>query len=147
MTKTELIALARTAAVAHAVEPSLVCAVVEQESGWNPWALRYEPMFFTKYIAPLVEVQRLSETESHARATSWGLMQVMGQVAREHGFAGSSLAELCDPVTALQVGCQVLTGKLSATRGNVDQALSLWNGGSNESYPAEVLARMGSYRS
>lgn len=146
MTKGELIALARTTATGHALDPSLVCAVVEQESGWNPWALRYEPMFFTKYVVLLAEAQHLLATESNARATSWGLMQVMGQVAREHGFAGQSLAELCDPTTGLQIGCQVLSSKLSAARGNVGQALLLWNGGSNEAYPNEVLARIGSYQ-
>jgi soluble lytic murein transglycosylase-like protein len=146
MTKTELIALARTTANSHTLDPSLVCAIVEQESGWNPWALRYEPTFFTRYVAPLVEAQNLSTTESNARATSWGLMQVMGQVAREHSFVGRSLAELCDPATGLVTGCQILSSKLSAARGNVDQALLLWNGGSNEAYPNEVLARIGSYQ-
>lgn len=146
MTNADLIALARTTAASHGLEASLVCAVVEQESGWNPWALRYEPAFFTKYVAPLVGTQHLSATESNGRATSWGLMQVMGQVAREHGFAGLSLAELCDPATALQIGCQVLSSKLSSAGGNSQRALLLWNGGSNERYPAEVLARVRSYQ-
>ena len=49
----KLVALAQRAAEAERLEPALVCAVVEQESGWNPWAIRYEPAFFAKYVAPL----------------------------------------------------------------------------------------------
>ncbi len=45
--------LARKAAAAQALDPALVCAVVEQESSWNPWAIRYEPVFFSKYVASL----------------------------------------------------------------------------------------------
>jgi soluble lytic murein transglycosylase-like protein len=39
----QFIALARKAAAAQSLDPALVCAVVEQESAWNPWAMRYEP--------------------------------------------------------------------------------------------------------
>ena len=88
---------------------------------------------------------RLHETEARARAFSWGLMQVMGQTAREHGFAESSLASLCDPETALNVGCRVLASKLAAAEDNVAHALSLWNGGANPDYSAGVLARVAHY--
>ncbi|PYU32417.1 MAG: lysozyme, partial [Acidobacteria bacterium] len=91
----EFVALARHTAEAHALWPELVCAIVEQESAWNPWALRYEPAFYEKYIAPQIARGVIADlTEWRARAFSWGLMQVMGQVAREHGFADASLASL-----------------------------------------------------
>src|SRR5690348_13026314 len=91
----DLLALAQRAADAHGLWPELVCAIVEQESAWNPWALRYEPAFYDRYIAPqIVRGAIAGVTESRARAFSWGLMQVIGQVAREHGFADASLASL-----------------------------------------------------
>src|SRR5690348_7839194 len=90
-----LIALAQRTAAAHALWPELVCAIVEQESAWNPWALRYEPAFYDRYIATSLAVRRAATatgtsrldalttpeipddpTESRARAFSWGLMQV-----------------------------------------------------------------------
>ena len=49
----KLVQLAHGAAEAEGLDTALVCAVVEQESGWNPWAMRYEPAFFAKYVAPL----------------------------------------------------------------------------------------------
>src|SRR5712692_9451618 len=88
----------------------------------------------------------LTRTEAAARALSWGLMQVMGQVAREAGFAGASLAELCDPAAGLEVGCRVLAHKLAAAEGNVTRALLLWNGGGNPAYPQQVLDRAKKYR-
>jgi soluble lytic murein transglycosylase-like protein len=34
----KLVQLAQRAAEAEGLDPALVCAVVDQESGWNPWA-------------------------------------------------------------------------------------------------------------
>jgi soluble lytic murein transglycosylase-like protein len=171
----ELLALAHDAARAHNLSPELVCAIIEQESGWDPWAARYEPEFFARYIEPALTrsartVQNsgailsspavtaaatsrsltsregfLNETESRMRAFSWGLMQVMGQVAREHGFNGTSLAQMCDPQIGLDIGCRVFAAKLAAAEGNVPRALLLWNGGANRGYAEAVLARTHSY--
>jgi soluble lytic murein transglycosylase-like protein len=145
-----LIALACAAAAQHALDPALVCAIVEQESAWDPHAIRYEPAFRSRYVAPL----GLPPTEEVARSISWGLMQVMGQVAREHCFSAKSLAALCDPATGLAIGCAVFATKLrtaandaaSVTNNNVERALALWNGGANTSYAAQVLARVAHYQ-
>lgn len=138
----DLIALARATAMQRALDPALVCAVIEQESSWEPHAIRYEPAFRTRYVAPMA----LPPTEEIARSISWGLMQVMGQVAREHGFDGKFLSSLCDPPTGLNTGCAVLAAKLSTASGDIQRALALWNGGSNLRYPAEVLARYSKYK-
>ena len=82
----QLIVLARKAAAAQSLDPALVCAVVEQESAWNPWAMRYEPLFFAKYVASLYTNNKIGASEAYGRGFSWGLMQVMGQVARETGY-------------------------------------------------------------
>ncbi len=143
----EIIELARRIAATHGLEPALVCAVIEQESAWNPWAVRYEPGFLSRYVAPLYTAGKLSATEAYTRSMSWGLMQVMGQVARESGFAGQSLAELCDPETSLEFGCRILAARLARARGDVASALLAWNGGANANYAAEVLARTPNYSS
>jgi soluble lytic murein transglycosylase-like protein len=154
-----LIALARAAAAQHTLNPALVCAIVEQESAWDPHAIRYEPAFRTRYVAPL----GLPPTEEVARSISWGLMQVMGQVAREHGFKAKSLAALCDPATGIAIGCAVFAAKLRASANAgprvtnssdaagvaadvVERALELWNGGANQAYAAQVLARVAHYK-
>lgn len=137
----QLASLARKAASAHGLDSTLVCAVVEQESAWNPWAMRYEPAFFTKYVAPLYTNNKISASEAYARGFSWGLMQVMGQVARENGFSEAFLSELCDPTEGLDIGCKVLRRKLDSMAGDTARGLLAWNGGGNPAYPAQVLAR------
>lgn len=141
-----LVALARDAARAHALMPQLVCAIVERESSWNRWAVRYEPAFYARYIEPQIALGIIpQQTEARARAFSWGLMQVMGQVAREHGFAESAMPALCEPTTNLEFGCRVLNAKLKAADGDVARALLLWNGGANKNYAAGVLALTSRY--
>jgi soluble lytic murein transglycosylase-like protein len=141
----QLLKLARQAAAAQSLDPALVCAVVEQESAWNPWAMRYEPAFFTKYVAGLYTNNKISASEAYARGFSWGLMQVMGQVAREAGFDCPFLSALCDPEQGLAVGCKVLRKKFDATAGDTTRALLTWNGGGNPNYAAQVLARRPHY--
>lgn len=136
----ELITLARQVAKTHHLDPKLVCAVVEQESGWEPWAIRYEPRFEAKYEAPL----DLSATEEVARSISWGLMQIMGENARERGYKGL-LPALCAPATGLEYGCRQLKVEINRAKGNVEQALQFWNGGGNPFYAKEVMARMEKY--
>jgi soluble lytic murein transglycosylase-like protein len=143
----EVIDLARQIAAEHALDPALVCAVIEQESAWNSWAVRYEPGFLSRYVAPLYTAGKLSATEAYTRAMSWGLMQVMGQVAREFGFKEPSLVELCDPATGVEFGCRILAARLTKAKGDVPAALLAWNGGADANYPAEVLARKRNYSS
>jgi soluble lytic murein transglycosylase-like protein len=142
---TRLVSLAANIAQAHGLDPALVCAVIEQESAWNTWAMRYEPGFFAKYVASLYTNNKVSATEAYARGISWGLMQVMGQVAREHGFTDRFLSGLCDPAVGIEFGCRVLCRKLDSAKGDTLQGLLAWNGGGNPNYAVEVLARRGTY--
>lgn len=142
----KLLDLAERAAQAENLDSALVCAVVEQESGWNPWAMRYEPQFFAKYVAPLYTNNKIGATEAYARGMSWGLMQVMGQTAREKGANSLYLSTLCDPAVGLAIGCRILRQKLDAAKGDIRAALQAWNGGANPDYANEVLAHLPRYR-
>jgi soluble lytic murein transglycosylase-like protein len=145
MEKQALIELAKQKAAEHGLVPSLVCAVCEQESGWNPFAVRYEPGFMSKYVAPIYTKGGMSATEAYSRSISWGLMQVMGQVAREDGFGGPFLSELCEPAVGLDAGCKRLRKMVDRHPDDVGSALQAWNGGANQNYAAEVLARLPTY--
>lgn len=91
---------------------TLVAAMVQVESGGDPFAMRYEPAFFEKYVLPNHALKACPpcslETERQARATSWGLMQVMGETARGLGFSGPFLSALTDCATGLEFGCRLL---------------------------------------
>lgn len=141
MTQQELQDKARYYARLHGLDEALVCAVIEQESNWIPWAIRYEPAFQKRYVDP----QNLGPTETIARSISWGLMQLMGEVARELGFNGK-MASLCDPAMGLEWGCKHLKNKLDAHDGDVAAGLLAWNGGGNPGYADQVQARMAKYK-
>jgi soluble lytic murein transglycosylase-like protein len=143
----QLVALAREKAREYKLDEQLVCAIIEQESGWDQWAIRYEPAFMAKYVAPLYNKGSITATEAYARCFSWGLFQIMGQAARERGFDGKYLSALVDPATNLEWGLKHLTFKIAQAGGDIHKALLFWNGGGNAAYPDEVLARKVNYES
>lgn len=161
MTQEALIAQAKVAAVQHGLLPELVCALIEQESEWNPWLNRYEPDFEAspKY-GPVVKTyahefaataltkhgyETTWQTEIKNRCMSWGLMQILGEDAREDGFTGP-LPSLCDPAQGLEQGCGKLASCFKQAAGSLEAALLHWNGGASSEYPSQVIARIGRYR-
>lgn len=138
-----LVELAKQTAQKYRLDPVLVCAVCEQESGWDTFSMRFEPRFLARYVVPLALT---NPTEEHARSISWGLMQLMGQVARELKWPGRYLSTLCEPQIGLELGCQHLANKFKQSGGDVNKALLLWNGGGDPTYPAQVLARVDTYK-
>jgi len=142
------------AAKRHQLEPALIAAVIYQESRGNPLAVRYEPAFFRRYVEPwgrgylpgYVPTQCSLVTEKHMRATSWGLMQVMGETARERGYAGEFLTGLLDPAVNISIGAEYLSHLIRNARGSIREALLRWNGGGNAAYPLEVTSHVQSGR-
>jgi hypothetical protein len=139
MNRDELIALAQKTAASHGLSPKIFCGLVERESAWDPWKIRYEPKFYEEYVQKQIDSGALhDETEAHARAISWGLCQVMGEDAREMGFTGH-LAQLCDPEVGLEYGARALLHEIGRSGANITAALERYNGGGNPNYAAEVL--------
>src|SRR6266852_2898495 len=138
-----LVELALAAARTAQLDELLVCAVVEQESSWNPWAVRFVSEFERRYIHPAIPFA--PTTEELSLAVSWGLMQVMGKTARENGFQEKFLTSLCSPETGLAIGCRVLKRKIQIAKGDIIEALHFWNGGANKYYSSQVLARRANY--
>lgn len=121
------------AASQHRLSAHLIRAIVKTESGGDPAAMRYEPGFFDRYVdgrgfATYLPCSR--DTEERLRAFSFGLMQIMGQTARELGFRGVFLTELLDPAVNLEWGCRLLSKLMSRYRGDVEKAVSAYNAGS-----------------
>lgn len=143
MRREDLQTIAVAAALNHGLDPALVCSVIAHESdGWQQYAVRYEPGFYRRYIESM---KGLGDTEKTMRATSFGLMQVMGQVAREQGFDGKYLTELLEPLNALTHGCRRLKRALDKNGGDVPAALLDYNGGGNANYPDLVMAHYKDY--
>lgn len=99
-------------------------AWIYTESAFNPYAIRYE-----KDFRWLPDDLKEGTTEWMARKTSWGLLQIMGQVARERGFDARYLAELCDPALNFKYAVKHLEWGRRRGEGTWDQALAAYNGG------------------
>lgn len=152
-----LVEQARLIALRHELDPAKVCGLIEVESEWNPWAARYEPGFFNKYldnsrmhldVKGFVKAAPFAisfDTELRERAFSRGLMQIMGQVARERGFTGP-LAQLHDPETGIEYGCLQLRWLLPRVAGVYRLALIRYNGGADSTYPDRVMAASARYQ-
>jgi soluble lytic murein transglycosylase-like protein len=139
-------ALAGKWATVHGLDPALVAAVATHESSWNVWAVRYEPGFFSRYIQPLLNNGTVKTlTDATMRSTSFGLMQIMGQTAREKGFTGSFLTQLCDPDVGMDYGCRKLAKCTTDHPNDVRGALLAYNGGSDPQYPDLVLQFISNY--
>lgn len=136
-------------AILYDLNPELVGALVYTESGGNPWAIRYEPLFYKKYIGIKTDVQLQGycppssicsiTTERKLRACSFGLFQIMGQTARENNCELPILTMLLDPSNNAALGCKLVRKWLEASNGDVRAMLLRYNGGGNASYPDLVL--------
>jgi len=158
----------------YLLDPLLVASFICVESSGNPWAWNPEPHY--RYLwdvrkgrpfRPLTVEERASEfppkdfpappgvdpdAEFWAQQASWGLMQLMGAVARERGFKGSFLTELCTPEVGVWHGCKHL---VTYTRRYPDlsDAIAAYNAGSprriasgvyeNQGYVDKILAQHG----
>ena len=140
MTTKEIVQLERTAIMAEYdvdIDPNLVLAIIHVESNENSYAVRYEPKFY-EWLKGRITTENWAsiptkQTELRLRATSFGLMQVLGQVARENGFEGLYLTELCDPEVGIRYGMRVLAKQLRRYASKDDPeayAVSAYNRGS-----------------
>lgn len=126
--------LIETYAGKHHLPPEIVFGIVLTESAGNPWAIRFEPAFLDRYVPDDPELfgPVSVETERIARATSWGPMQIMGQVARERGFERAFLSALCQPDLGIDMGCAQLAyfrSRFEAEHG-FDAVIAAYNAGS-----------------
>jgi len=110
--------------------------------------MRYEPSW-RWFLNPVKWARRVlvtSKTERIAQQCSWGLMQIMGTVARERGFEGD-LPNLCQPEVGLEFGCRHLVYLTKRFNGAPD-VLAAYNAGSPKSeagrrYASDVIQIMG----
>lgn len=111
------------------VKPELVAALIMTESEGDQYAIRYEPkwkyMFDIKYFA--AKVCSSIATERVGQSTSWGLMQIMGSVARELGFV-EDFPALCEPGLNLYYGCKKVS-ELHSKYDSLEDVIAAYNAG------------------
>lgn len=156
----------------HKIDPPLALALAEKESTFDRWAWNPEPRY--RYLwdvhqnapfRPLTAEENVSEVppadfpsyhgvprdaEWWGQQASWGMMQIMGAVARENGFVGRHFPQLCEPKVGLPLSFRHFS-KYLARYHDVFRALEAYNGGPgavgrNAKYATEVLARVGRFK-
>lgn len=111
------------------VPVNLVKGICRVESNWNENTLRYEPMFndLTMVVSYARKLAISAETEAMCQKTSWGLMQIMGAVARNLGF-DDILTKLLVAENNLYFGIKLLS-ELSKRFSLQDDVISAYNRG------------------
>lgn len=133
MINSEITVIADAAARRHSLPPQLVYAIIRTESDGNPWAIRYEPAFYERYIAPKGVKGRgicSAQTEARMQACSFGLMQIMGATARQAGFDGVFLSELCNPRVGIEWSCKYLADLAARYHRDWRDVAAAYNAGS-----------------
>lgn len=122
--------IVQTLAPKHKLEPNLVLAIIKKESDFQQYAMRYEPAYkyfwdpegFSRKVRVSIETERVGQ------AISWGLMQIMGAVAREYYFT-RPFGLLFEPETNIEYGCRHLK-QFMQRYGNTLDAVASYNAGS-----------------
>ena len=92
-------------AAVYGLDPKVVAGVLLAESANDPTAVRYEPGYKWLFMPEKTKPWNCSlTTERVLQRTSWGLMQVMGAVAREYGLTGW-LTQMLQPELSVEYGC------------------------------------------
>jgi len=126
----------------YELDPALVAAVILTESSGVPDVARLEQGFYRRYVKQL----DLPITEEICRAASFGLMQIMGQTAREFGFM-DHFDKLEQPEVNIDLGCKILSKYINDKK-DLRRGLLRYNGGGDLTYPDKVLSKVddGSYK-
>ncbi len=117
------------------IDADIAAAIIMTESGGDPLAIRFEPKW-KYYVTPDTYARTTHityETERYLQSCSWGVMQVMGAVARECGYVGHIL-RLAEMPIGLLYGCKKL--KKCLDKYNEVEAISAYNCGTPMKTPA-----------
>lgn len=151
----ELRAMAEGIAKQFGLDPHLLCAIIDVESSWRPYAVRFEPIFNLSRIESDIpgfakENGITVDTERVLLKCSWGLGQVMGATARSLGFMGP-LPQLCEPYVGALWAARYLLKITKKYKSRNDQ-IAAYNAGSatfdsfknyvNQPYVDKVLKRL-----
>jgi soluble lytic murein transglycosylase-like protein len=137
----------------HGLREDIVMAICAVESNYDTYAMRYELHwryhFNVEYYASINKITK--DTEHQLQSFSYGVMQVMGSVARELGFQGP-LVKVCVPDIGIDLGCKKLKQQLVRYDGEYDKAISAYNQGTayrelngdfrNQNYVNKVMEKV-----
>lgn len=117
-------ALIESVAAQRQLDPDLLESQVLVESSDDPWAFRFEPAFYDRYLRG----KPAGAVWGPLGACSYGLLQILGTVAQELGFSGPP-TDLFIPAYNLHWGALKLARLRDQCNGDIHSALAAYNGG------------------
>jgi soluble lytic murein transglycosylase-like protein len=132
----------------HDLNPYILAGLIAHESGGNPYAIRVERSFWTRYLTGITSLIRATASQlddpwlryPDLVAASYGLAQVLYPVAIERGLALQYPTELLDPATNLEAAARHLIHLRHQVGAAERPLLQRYNGGGNPNYATMVLA-------
>lgn len=130
-----MVSLIKQECARRELDAQLICALIEAESGFNTYAMRYEPNSMRPVATSVcARVNRISEeTEAQCQRFSWGMGQVLGSTARWLGYR-DALPFLCDPKQGIFWTCEAFE-KLGSPYKLPEEKLAAYNAGSVKKQP------------
>ena len=129
------------------VPAALILATIQQESGGNPKAVRYEAGYEQRYSNRCKEIARSAHLKTSEVATSYGLMQLMLPLAWGYLSAADKLSPiqaLYDPDKNIRYGAAHLAALIKGrpiTAAVIRDVAGKYNGaGSDSAYARNVCA-------
>lgn len=118
--------------------PALLAGIIQEESRFDMWASRMEPHYMNskRVLSRSREWSRAhggiptAFTELSDRSRSYGLMQIMGETAREEGYTERYLASLFHAENGLRAGASHLKKLITQYKSDTLSAISAYNQGS-----------------
>lgn len=125
-------------ALKYGLDQDLVAAVIQVESAGNPFAIRYERNYRWTFNVNMLaqDISCTPDTMEQMQKTSYGLMQVMGGVAYEHGLAREKdydyrwPTSLIMPEMGVEYGCRHLKAKQRVIGDDPARIYAAYNAGS-----------------
>ena len=114
----------------NGVDGNLACAIAETESYFNELAVRFEANWkYLKAVESFARYAQISQdSERILQMCSWGMMQVMGSVARELGHR-ANLLELTKPEVGVRFGVLKLKDLMTKYQ-KIEDVVASYNAGS-----------------
>jgi Transglycosylase SLT domain len=145
----EILRACKDAAEQEQIDPALLGALVEHESGGNRYAIRYEDSYPYLY-RPDGKINTFGlcsiATEIAQQRMSWGPAQILGANIRSLGCSYPFLTQLVDePTAALKYAARFLKARIA--RYGVRDGLAAYNAGvptdtARVTYADPIIARM-----
>jgi soluble lytic murein transglycosylase-like protein len=128
----------RAIARAEQLPPALLAGIIQEESRFDMWATRMEPRYMnSRRVSQAAAIWSRAHsgtptafTELTDRSRSYGLMQIMGETAREEGYSARYLASLFHADSGLRAGAAHLKALILRYKSDTLSAISAYNQGS-----------------